>query len=348
MIIYENGKIIAISKELLNLLNVSLEEISHIINKIKLETALLNKNEIEILNYKFNVKKEELLTLKNLDVYILKITETIQTLKITETSPNTTETSLSMEDNLLKISPKETYQEPVCENKQSIEKDLVQISSKEEISPAAEQIPELNIPEEKPIELNFEDNISECEKILEKKDKIKEIINKELETAIKELEIDKDLANELLEDLLTQIKNKKEELLKALDNKDYEKLHKIAHYLKGASLNLRLSNLAFIFKTIDEEAKNKTDINKIKNIIDKLYIYISPLIDNNITITKEQHTKKEISIDPKIKNFVINTIRYYLETQDEKKFQQDKKHIEKLLNVKIDSLNELEKILKEN
>lgn len=40
MIIYENGKIVAISKELLNLLNVSLEEISQIINRIKLETAL--------------------------------------------------------------------------------------------------------------------------------------------------------------------------------------------------------------------------------------------------------------------------------------------------------------------
>jgi HPt (histidine-containing phosphotransfer) domain-containing protein len=342
MIIYENGKIIAISKELLNLLNVSLEEISHIINKIKLETALLNKNEIEILNYKFNVKKEELLTLKNLDVYILKITETIQTLKITEISPNTTETSLSMEDNLLKISPKKTYQEPVCENKQSIEKDLVQISTKEEISPAAEQIPELNIPEEKPIELNFEDNISECEKIFEQKNRINEIIKEELSIATKELGIDENLANELFEDLLNQIINKKEALFKAIENKDYESIHKIAHFLKGASLNLRLSNLAFIFKTIDEESKNKTDIDVIKDIAVKLYDYIAPLIN------KEIKSNKEIIIEPKIKNFVINTIRYYLETQDEKKFHQDKKHIEKLLNIKIDSLNELEKILKES
>lgn len=92
-------------------------------------------------------------------------------------------------------------------------------------------------------------------------------------------------------------------------------------FLKGASLNLRLSNLAFIFKTIDEEAKNKSDIEKIKYLVEKLYDYISPLINDTSTNENESYKKeiKKISIDPKIKNFVINTIRYYLETQDEKK-----------------------------
>jgi sensor histidine kinase YesM len=60
-----------------------------------------------------------------------------------------------------------------------------------------------------------------------------------------------------------------------------------------------------------------------------------------------QMKQKKIEIDPKIKNFVLNTIRYYLETQDEKKFQKDKKYIEKLLNINIDSINDLENVLKD-
>lgn len=342
MIIYENGKIVAISKELLNLLNVSLEEISQIINRIKLETALLNQNSVEILNFTFNVKKEEMLTLKNLDVYILE--------KISTTSQTTEEEKpLSLEADLLQTSPQEELEITSSQKEENLpfEEDLLKIP--EENQPL--QMPEITISEEeKPIELNFEDNISECEKIFENKNKIKEVIKEELEIATKDLGIDENLANELFEDLLNQIKNNKEEFLKAIEEKDYEKIHKTAHFLKGASLNLRLSNLAFIFKTIDEEAKNKSDIEKIKYLVEKLYDYISPLINDTSTNENESYKKeiKKISIDPKIKNFVINTIRYYLETQDEKKFQQDKKYIEKLLNINIDSIDDLAEIIKDN
>jgi HPt (histidine-containing phosphotransfer) domain-containing protein len=312
MIIYENGKIVAISKNLLNLLNISLEEISTIINKLQLETALLNQKSIEILNFKFNVKKEELITLKNIDIYLLKLAEKKETL---ETIQSEEKKPLSVETQTLNVSPKET--EPL-------------------------KTTELNInEEEKPIELSFEDNISECEKIFKQKNKINEIIKEELKIATEELGIDETLANDLFKDLLKQIEKEKNNLLKAIENQDYKQIHKIAHFLKGASLNLRLSNLAFIFKTIDEEAKNKSDITVIKNIVNQLYDYISPL-------QTEKKQKNKITIDPKIKSFVFNTIRYYLETQDEKKFQKDKQYLEKLLNTKINSLNDLEEIIKES
>jgi hypothetical protein len=48
MIVYENSKIIAVGKKLLNELKISLEEVSSIITKLQLETAVLNQNSIEI------------------------------------------------------------------------------------------------------------------------------------------------------------------------------------------------------------------------------------------------------------------------------------------------------------
>jgi HPt (histidine-containing phosphotransfer) domain-containing protein len=340
MIVYENGKIIAISKNLLNLFNIPLEKISEVINKIQLEMAVLNQNSIELFNILFKVKKEDLLTLKNLDIYVLEKIE--GTKKIPE-------------DELLNLSIEEKSISNIQQPEQPLfnENDLLTIPVEEEHQ--ISEIPQIIEEEEeenKPIELNFNDNISECEKIFEKKDNINDIIKKELNLASEELGIDKHMANELFKDLLNQIKEKKEELYKAIKEKNYEEIHKIAHFLKGACLNLRLSNLAFIFKTIDEESKNKTEIDKIKNLTDKLYDFINPLYNNQQQEIKKENVKKienkNIKIDPKIKNLVINTIRYYLETQDEKKFQKDKKYIEKLLNTKIDSINDLENIVKGN
>ncbi|GAX87283.1 conserved hypothetical protein [Lebetimonas natsushimae] len=331
MIIYENGKIIAVSKNLLNLFNASLEKVSEIITKIELEMAILNQHSIELFNIVFKIKKEELLTLKNLDIYILE--------KIEEKSFNTEEPLLNTSIN-----------QPNIQNPDQFELEKPLINDNEVLNIPIEETPQtLSVPEiieeeeNKPIELNFNDNITECEKIFEKKDKINETIKKELQLATEDLGIDEKMANELFEDLLNQIKNKKNELYKAINAQNYEEIHKIAHYLKGACLNLRLSNLAFIFKTIDEESKNKTEINKIKELTDKLYDYINPLFNK-----EETKNTKNIEIDPKIKHLVINTIRYYLETQDEKKFQQDKKYIEKLLNTRIDNINDLEGILKGN
>jgi HPt (histidine-containing phosphotransfer) domain-containing protein len=307
MIIYENKKIIGISKKLLQTLNIaSLEEIPSIINQFQLDSALLNKKSINILNKEFIIKKEDLFTLKDLEIYLL----------------------IPIQDN------------------QSENNDLLNLSTKNE---SQLQMPEINVQDnqyeisQQPIELSFEDNITKCEKIFKEKGNINEIIKEEVDLAKKELGIDDELAQELLKELLDQIINKKDELYKAIKNKDYEKIHRIAHYLKGSALNLRLSKLAFIFKTIDEESKKHTDIETIKSITDKLFDFISPLFEKDISIPKIETNKNKsnITIDPKIKNFVMNTIRYYLEKQDEKRFERDKEYLERLLHIKINSLEDL-------
>ena len=319
MIIYEEGKIVAISKNLLNILNIDLKEISEIISQIELETAVLHQKTITIQNNSFKIEKEPLITLKNLTIFKLQKEEIIPNI-IQQQPEEKTETPAVEELNPLKITAEE---------------------EKEEIIPNI-------IENDNLLELDFEENISECEKILSQKN-IKELIDKELQVAMEELGIDEEMAKELFDDLLQQIKEKKEAFYKALKNKDYNELHEIAHYLKGASLNLRLSNLSFIFKTIDEESKKEANLQTIKKLIDDFYNFLERFEkeETNEVQPNTNTSNENIKIDPKIKNIVLNTIQRYLETQDEQKFQKDKKFLEKLLNKNINSLQDLEYLWKD-
>ncbi|WP_024790016.1 hypothetical protein [Lebetimonas sp. JH292] len=75
LIVYENGKIIALGKNLLNTLNITLEEMSQVITRLELEMAVLNKKSIQIKNNIFKITKENLITLKNLDIFQLEKNE---------------------------------------------------------------------------------------------------------------------------------------------------------------------------------------------------------------------------------------------------------------------------------
>jgi len=79
---------------------------------------------------------------------------------------------------------------------------------------------------------------------------------------------------ELKNELFEMFHNEKDNLFKAINKRDYENIHKIAHKLKGAALNLRLSNLALILKKIDELSKEKAEIDKIEYLIDKFYKFL--------------------------------------------------------------------------
>jgi len=81
MIVYEEGKIIAISKNLLNILNIDLKEISEIINQIELEIAVLHKDTIKIKDISFKINKENMIALKNLDIFKLEKEETLNPLE---------------------------------------------------------------------------------------------------------------------------------------------------------------------------------------------------------------------------------------------------------------------------
>jgi len=409
MIIYEEGKITAISKSLLNTLNTNLGELSEIINQIELETAVLNKTSINIKNQSFKITKEDLITLKNLSVFTLKQEEVLPelpkeepaeniqplqmpTIEQSEEKPqetlsnilpeepkqeeNLNPLNLATQEEVLPELPKEESAENIQplqmqtieqseekpqetlsnilpeESKQEENLNPLNLATQEEILPELPKEENLNNEEDNaPIELDFEENITECEKILAQKD-IKSLINKELETAKEELGIDDEMTQELFNDLLEQFKDKKEAFYKALEKQDYEQLHEIAHFLKGASLNLRLSNISFIFKTIDEESKKHTNLNTIKKLIDGFYDFINRFEngneeENEINTSEINNESQHIEIDPKIKNIVLNTIKQYLETQDEQKFQKDKAFLERLLNREISSLKDLEYLWKD-
>jgi len=101
--------------------------------------------------------------------------------------------------------------------------------------------------------------------------KIKKIIDQNLNQAAKEMGINKKILLEMFEELLEQIKQEKNNFYIYIQDINYEELHELAHKLKGASLNLRIESFATVLKYIDELSKEKKDINKIKNYIDKFY-----------------------------------------------------------------------------
>jgi HPt (histidine-containing phosphotransfer) domain-containing protein len=199
--------------------------------------------------------------------------------------------------------------------------------------------------EEGEITLSFEDEFSEVERIFNQSpEEAQKDLKNELENVTNELGLDKETVKEFKDELFELFKKEKDGFFKAIQKQDYDSIHKIAHKLKGAALNLRLSNLSLILKKIDEIAKQKTDIHKIKYLTEKFYEYLGKLTANDEKETKDQNDSKK-KIPENIKQLIIKTVEEYLHTQNEKKFQKDKKYIEKLLHTKIDNIEELQKII---
>jgi hypothetical protein len=48
-----------------------------------------------------------------------------------------------------------------------------------------------------------------------------------------------------------------------------------------------------------------------------------------------------------MKELIVHVINEYLSTQNEKKFKKNLKYIEKMLNIKINSLKELQELVKD-
>ena len=160
--------------------------------------------------------------------------------------------------------------------------------------------------------------------------------------------MDIDSIMDLYKELIKQIENSKSKFYSALKSNNYEEIHKIAHSLKGAALNLRISNLALILKTIDEKSKSKTSFDTLEFLINNFYSFVEKV--KNLNLTEETHNKTEnetnVKIPDYLKELILNTIKNYLSTQNEKKLKKDLKYIEKLLNVKINSIEELQQLIK--
>lgn len=333
MIIVKDNKIIGIEKELLKSLNATLEEVSEIISTLQLQLASLNNTPIKIKQHSLEITELPILSIEEIKIFKTKILPSTQP---EEFSLNETIKPLDIEiqptEESIKIEPQEINLHPTTQkiDIQPINIDLPKPPKEEKIEVVKEEF----------ISISFEDEFSEIEKLLNlpKEEAYKEI-EKELNQASKDLDIDLQTLNELKNELFEMFKTEKENFFNAIEKKDYEEIHKIAHKLKGAALNLRLTNIAMILKKIDEISKQKSDIHKIKYLVEKFYEFLK-----KIDSIKES---KKVKIPPEIKALILQTIQNYLNTQNEKQFKKDKKYIEKILNVKIDTIEDLQKIVKE-
>jgi len=347
IIIFQNKKIVAIDKKLLQILDCTLTDISEKISQFNLALNSLKKTTIQIDNKSFNIKEIETININDFYVYEL---EEITTEQLNSFAPLEEIPSISpLEKELtFEIEPKEETDLKTNSLENSFDLNISSPAEKkpEEISidikpQTSETLLLKTEPEE--ISITFEDEFEEIEKILAlNTQEAKNLILKDLQQAANDFEMDIDSIKELYNDLINQIETNKENFYNAIKAKDYEEMHKIAHSLKGASLNLRLSNIALILKTIDEKSKEHIPFDKLEFLVNNFYTFIDKI--KEFDMQTENSTINEI---PEfLRELILESIKDYVATQNEKKLKKDLKYIEKLLNTKINSIEELQEIIK--
>jgi len=290
---------------------------------------------------------------------LLKAADTseIQSIKIPEIE-ETKEEVPDVLDNLdVKAEePQETEQKPVHDKLINTEEEKI-LQIDEDIFAEKETAFETTpTKEDEVIELTFEDDLDEIRKILNmSKEEFNQSIISELKKASEELGIEYKMLTEWFYQLIDQIKDEKNIIYKNLTLKKYDALHESYHKLKGAALNLRLSKIALVLKKLDELSKKHENISKIQQVTDDFYSLIEnqdvDLTQNTqpepVDILSFQKEEKPAN-EPKkyIQSIILKTIQSYLNTQNEAQFQKDKKYIEKILNTKIDSIEDLQNIIK--
>ncbi len=356
IVLFKNGKITGAETELLKLLNADLNNLSSIVSELELLISSKQNNSVKINDLSFNVTEIPFVSLENIKIF--KLTQNITQTNETEIFPQPT---ISLEDEFLSIEPLNTsenkeiqIEKPSLTNApdiedfnisiQKTEPETIQINKEKHQEPFFPEIKQTHKQEEiKPlmteneIKISFENSFDEINEILSlDKKEANELIAEELQKASQDLGINYQTIHDLYIDLINQFESEKKEFYKAIENNDYEKIHQVAHKLKGAALNLRLSKLALILKNIDEESKANKPIEQIKFLVDKFYNFVDKI--------KNQENSE---IPESMKSLILNTIKNYLATQNEKKFKKDIKYIEKILNIKINSLEDLQKLVKE-
>ena len=355
MIILKNNKIIGIDRKLLTDLTIELNELSHlsnIINILNLKINELKKEPILINGKYYNIIKKDIISIENIEIYELEETskpdnidisltqqpqlsqqpEEIKletpSIQLEETSkPDNIDISLTQQPQLSQQPEEIKLETPSIQLEETSKPDNIDISLTQQL-----QLSE----EPKEIEISFDNELEEIKELLSNKKEFDNLVHKELQKASEELEIEYEQLIELYNQLIEQIKEEKKHIYKYISKKDYENLHKSYHKLKGAALNLRLSHFALILKKLDELSKAKENIEIITNITNDFY----KIIEKNQS--QEENNKKV-----QINDIILKVIQNYLSTQDEKSFQRDKKYIEKLLNIKLNSLEDLKKLIKE-
>jgi len=346
----------------IKIFDLSLEKEETLDNQKSSETSELEEIPVELPSSEKNTEPEISVKETSLEKDLANLTTAQENASETEKSSETSE----LEEIPVELPSSEKNTEPeISVEETSLEKDLINLSSK--ISESAEEpapfenklLQTQEVSEEnkdststesektnetnKTIVISFEDEFDEISKILSlNSDKAKELISSDLKHASKDLGIEVETLEELFKTLLNQIEESKDQFNEAVSKKDYEALHRIAHSLKGAALNLRLSNIALILKTIDEKSKKGEPLEKIEFLIKQFYFFIDKITNTE----KKEENIQGIELSDFMKSSIEETVKNYLTTQNEKKFKKDLKYIKKILNIEINSVEELENLIK--
>jgi len=170
-----------------------------------------------------------------------------------------------------------------------LKKNKQEISTPKETQPSEpketkQPTPEIKIEESKPeIKLDFnnlkpkseskkETKLPEIFTPLTKSDsEIMNEVEKNIETATKEYQIQRDMIIEMLREFEEQLKSNKNEIDNLIEQKKWEDLERIIHSLKGSSLNLKLDILGKPIQYIDDLLKQEKDVDNIKTYVDFVY-----------------------------------------------------------------------------
>ena len=153
-------------------------------------------------------------------------------------------------------------------------------------------------PKNKEKEINLLEKIDPKNFLNKNPEEVKNILEKEIESSIENLGIDKEIMDSLFQEFIEQIKNEKKFFYNEIENQDYTNLHKSSHKLKGVLLNLGLNQLGEVFSNLDKAIQEKEDINQIKVVIDKIYQSLSALLNEEpISKIDNSTSEKQLNLD---------------------------------------------------
>lgn len=86
-------------------------------------------------------------------------------------------------------------------------------------------------------------------------------------------------AREILEVFISDIPNVFENLKDAWESKNYEKMYLQAHKLKGSTQSMGMKNCSQLLDSLESEAKEKGNSEKINHLISKIDIELGTALD---------------------------------------------------------------------
>ncbi len=113
----------------------------------------------------------------------------------------------------------------------------------------------------------------------------------DLHAASAELGLSLDITEELVNDFIEQADSHKEELYASVAAENFDKVHEIAHKLKGAAANLRIKDVSDMFATVNRS----TDATEILEKLDQLYESIDRL-RNEMAVKDMSEASNEESV----------------------------------------------------